>query len=631
MGKALKFIPGTDVSHNGIHCRVRKAVNATEILIEDVATRERRRVKVAELVAWSAGEDNEAEERWIESLTDEELATAQYRRETISPLDSVTSNRGQAFERVAKQSGVSVPTLRRWVRRFRRRNFLVDLAPKRRGRKMPTRLDPKVESIIADCIDDYYLSDQQPSKEDLYKEIGRRCKKRGLRKPGRNAIRKRLAEVPKRQQVRRRRGEKEARDQYGEIKGEFPGGNYRLEHVQVDHSKLDINVVSEVDRKLLGRPFLTLAVDVFSRMITGCLFSFDNPSAHSVGLCVANSVLPKEPELERLGIEGDWPVWGLMECLHTDNGKDFRSQSLARACKDYGIRLEWRPAKTPHYGGHVERVFGTIKNLVHTLPGTTFSNTKQRGTYPSEKKAVLTLTDLEKIIIDFIVNDYHVNLHKGIRTSPLKMWESSITGSDTVRAMGHPEKVEDEERLRISFLPSVERTVQKKGITWDNIWYYSEALRPWIKAKKGGKTAKFIVRRDPRDISKIFFWDPDGESYIVVPYRNMTRPTVNLWEFREAHAICKDDSDGETSEDRIFDVIERRRELVHSAIEITKTAKKKDRRNAEAKKHRGKPVAEKLSPPVKLVVDNDAAEEVSDDFEFQFSDEDLKPRFKERT
>lgn len=630
MGKSLKFVPGSDVSHNGVHCRVRKAVNATEVLVEEVSTRERRRVKVSELGPWSTESAGEDDERWIESLTEEELAVAQYRRETIRPLDSVTSKRGQALKSLSKQSGVSAATLRRWVRSFKVRNLLVDLAPKRRGRKMPARLDRKVEGIIADCIDEFYLSDQQPSKEDLYKEVGRRCKKRGLRKPGRNAIRKRLAEIPKKEQVRRRRGEKEARDLYGEIKGEFPGGNYRLEHVQADHSKLDINVVSEVDRKLLGRPFLTLAVDVFSRMVTGLYFSFDNPSAHSVGMCVANSVLPKEPELARLGVEGEWPVWGLMECLHTDNGKDFRSQSLARSCQDYGIRLEWRPAKTPHFGGHVERVFGTIENLVRTLPGATFSNTKQKGTYPSEKKAVLTLTDLEKIIVDFIVNDYHANPHKGIRTSPLKLWESSIAGSDTVRAMGHPERIEDEERLRISFLPSAERTVQRKGISWDNIWYYSEALRPWIKAKKGGKAVKFIIRRDPRDISKIFFWDPERKIYFVVPYRNMTRPTVNLWEFREAQAICKDDGDSRASEDRIFDVIERRRETVHSAIEITKTAKKKERRNAEAKKHRGRAVTETLSSPVTLVVDNDVFDDVGDDYEFKFSDDDLKPRFKER-
>jgi putative transposase len=40
--------------------------------------------------------------------------------------------------------------------------------------------------------------------------------------------------------------------------------------VQIDHTEIDIIVVDELTRTPLpGRPWLTLAIDVFSRVVTG--------------------------------------------------------------------------------------------------------------------------------------------------------------------------------------------------------------------------------------------------------------------------------------------------------------------------------------------------------------------------
>jgi putative transposase len=41
------------------------------------------------------------------------------------------------------------------------------------------------------------------------------------------------------------------------------------------------------------------------------------------------------------------------------------------------------------------RVIGMLMELVHGLPGTTFSNVGKRGTYDSERAACLTLGELE--------------------------------------------------------------------------------------------------------------------------------------------------------------------------------------------------------------------------------------------
>jgi hypothetical protein len=54
------------------------------------------------------------------------------------------------------------------------------------------------------------------------------------------------------------------------------------------------------------------------------------------------------------------------------------------------------PSAAPHFGGHIERLIGTMMGAVHLLPGTTFSNVDQKGAYDSEKRALLTLPELER-------------------------------------------------------------------------------------------------------------------------------------------------------------------------------------------------------------------------------------------
>jgi putative transposase len=76
--------------------------------------------------------------------------------------------------------------------------------------------------------------------------------------------------------------------------------------------------------------------------------------------------------------------------MYVDNAAEFKSEALRRGCDQHGIGLRYRPPGQPHFGGIVERLIGTMMELVHDeVPGTTFSNTAQRGDYNSDGKAVL--------------------------------------------------------------------------------------------------------------------------------------------------------------------------------------------------------------------------------------------------
>jgi putative transposase len=96
--------------------------------------------------------------------------------------------------------------------------------------------------------------------------------------------------------------------------------------------------------------YLTLAVDVFSKMVLGFYISLD-PAGASTGLCISRAILGKEAYLQRLGLEDqEWPCWGMMRTIHTDNAKEFRGTMLGRAAQVRHYRPT--PAKgRPQYGG----------------------------------------------------------------------------------------------------------------------------------------------------------------------------------------------------------------------------------------------------------------------------------------
>lgn len=148
----------------------------------------------------------------------------------------------------------------------------------------------------------------------------------------------------------------------------------------------------------LGRPWLTLAMDVCSRMVNGFYLTMEAPSRLSTSLCLLHSVFDKSAWLREREIDEPWPVSGLPETLHVDNGADFRSRAFERGARDSGMRIDWRPPGEPHFGGHIERLIGTQMGGLHLMPGSTFSNPQERGEFDSRKHAALTLRELERHI-----------------------------------------------------------------------------------------------------------------------------------------------------------------------------------------------------------------------------------------
>lgn len=420
-----------------------------------------------------ASETSQIIERGVATLPDEIWEQARRRTEIIGPLAALEVVGHRAADAAALELGISRRQVYVLIRRAREGAGLVtDLAPARSGGgRGKGRLSEPVERIIGELLQKRFLTRQKRSLAAFHREVVHTCKVQNLPAPARNTIALRIARLDPEKTIRSREGPDGARDLQG-VGGVPPTITAPLEQIQIDHTVVDLIVVDERDRQPIGRPYLTIAIDVFTRCVSGMVVTLEAPSAVSVGLCLAHVVCDKRPWLERLRVEMDWPMSGKPRLLYLDNATEFKSEALRRGCEQHGIRLDYRPPGQPHYGGIVERIIGTAMQMIHDdLPGTTFSNPGQRGDYNSEKMAALTLRELERWLT-LAVGTYHNSVHNGLLQPPGARWAEAVARD------GAPAVVTSATAFLVDFLPIVRRTLTRTGFVIDHIHYYSDALKP---------------------------------------------------------------------------------------------------------------------------------------------------------
>lgn len=312
------------------------------------------------------------------------------------------------------------------VARYRDDPVTSSLLDRSRGfPKGQRRIAAELDQVIATEIEQFHLTRPKPRLSQLVRRIKFACAERNLVPPARKTIAARVATIDRERLVAARDGRKAADDRYRPIVGSYTA-DFPLQIVQMDHTPADIIIVDEHFRKPLGRPTLTLQVDVATRVIPGFYISLESPSATSVGMAIRHAVLPKADWLREREIEIDYPINGIPHTLHLDNAREFHTRALERGCQQHGIELKYRPKRTPHYGGHIERLIGTTIGEVHLLPGTTFSNIKAKGDYDAEGQSCMTLKDFERWFA-LQVGIYHGSIHREIGLPPLTAWADALS------------------------------------------------------------------------------------------------------------------------------------------------------------------------------------------------------------
>ena len=536
--------------------------------IREATTGEQRDVAVAELRALPYLPTAEIDARvdLQRTIDPDEWSLAEKREAAVKEAltgDGPTKERMRA---AAVALGMSPRAVYRLAARYRVSAQTTSLLPRRRGpNKKRRRLGDIRERVIDEAIERRYLVRPRTPMEEVYRNVKQRCRDLSLPAPARGSVLSRIRALDARHVARRRLGSKAAQAIARSTPGELEASN-ALELIQMDHTLADVIIVDSLHRRPIGRPWLSLTIDVATRCVLGANVALEAPSALAVALCMEHGCLPKNRSGLLVSSDVPWTMFGLPKQLLVDNGPDFHGMALARGCSEYGITLSHRPVRQPHFGGHIERLIGTMMGRVHLLPGTTDASPSARGGYDSEKTAVMSLSEFAHWLCLEIAGEYHQDTHRMLGIAPAAAWAASIASGVT------PVVPADPTRFLISFLPVTRRRLQRNGLFFEKIRYWSDILPTIAQPRES-----LIVRYDPRDLSHVFVMGKD-KRYHSIPYANVTRPPISLGDLRHIHARLRSESKAHIDENLLFATYDKQQQIVATATTTTKAT----RRRAEA-------------------------------------------------
>jgi putative transposase len=367
--------------------------------------------------------------------------------------------------RAAADAGVPLRTARRWLARYRG-DGLVGLARHGRSDAGVRRIAPEVVALIEGMA----LKKPKPSVAAIHRRIARAARERGWPVPSIGTLHAVVADLDPSVVTLAHEGMAAYRDRFELIhryRAEKPNAVW-----QADHTELDIAVLDTNGKEV--RPWLTVVVDDYSRVIAGYTVFLGAPSALQTSLALRQAIWRKA--------DPAWTVCGIPDVLYVDHGSDFTSNHLDQVAADLRIRLVHSSVARPQGRGKVERLFGTINTeLLSELPG--HLENGRPSTSPR-----LSLSELDATIGAFVIDIYNVREHGEIGRSPQAAWLANgwlPRMPDSLEAL-------DELLVRVA----KPRVVQRDGIRFQGLRYLDPTLAAYV-----GEAV--TVRYDPRDIGEI--------------------------------------------------------------------------------------------------------------------------------
>lgn len=402
------------------------------------------------------------------------------RQNIIKPLAMNPNHTPSDIAVAAATLDVHPKTIRRWVQNYLQAPVLDTLMP---GQNIPiprtSRLPDEVCEIIKDHVSKRLKKKEKVTAKSVWDGVRDECEKKGLPSPHVRTVERWLNALPLLD-----RAKANLIDVHPDNATLLPHHHtvaWPLDAIQLDHTKAD--ALLDLTEYGLGkkRIWLTLAIDVASRMVFGYYLGLKPPSARTGGFALLQGMMPKGPWLSEIGISleefaaqgiaNPWPIRGVGSIIDVDNGTDFRARAFARGCQQFGSKPRYRPRGKKHFGGHIERLLGSFMRQLHAVPGTTFSRVKDLKGYDSAKNCFLTLEDFELWLVGTILA-YHLTPHEGLDgITPLQKYES-LQAARPVRA----ELLPDMRHMLTAFLPHVTRTVKKQGVRLQNRYYAGPEL-----------------------------------------------------------------------------------------------------------------------------------------------------------
>ncbi|WP_199884943.1 DDE-type integrase/transposase/recombinase [Pseudomonas bohemica] len=266
-----------------------------------------------------------------------------------------------------------------------------------------------------------------------------------------------------------------------------------LERIEGDTQKMDV-IVHGRGGEVLGRPYLTLFLDIKSRCVNAFDISLNPPCIEKTLRALKN------------GLMAGTPYAGLGQCYVLDNGNEFAGKKLAEVMNLLGAHIIFCEPYTPNQKPHVERWFKTLNlQFSHHLSGTTFSNPDDRGDYDPAEHTVYTLDEL-KLRFEEFLEVYHHNFHRSLNDSPHNTWLSSLDRFSPPRLLD----AKDVQRLMLS-----KRYAATNGDTigFEKLRWTAPGIRRL--AQRSVKRQKLCIFYDISDLEKVTVCHPSWPDELI--------------------------------------------------------------------------------------------------------------------
>ena len=464
----------------------------------------------------------ETDEEW-DIVAAEPPIEVQQRIEIIQTLIFAqgTERYGKLQQQAAKKLGITVRSLQRLVKRWRERGISA-LSKQPRVDQGTIKISLEWQAFIIKTYREGNRGSRSMTPAQVALRVRARAQELGVEDyPRRTTVYSILQPQIEKRQTKRSLGWRGNRLLITTREGIELAIEWSNQVWQCDHTKIDVLVVDQ-SGEVLGRPWLTIVVDTYSRCIMGLHLGFDAPSAQVVGLALRHAILPKQYAVA-YELQQVWDTYGLPQYLYTDGGRDFRSQQLEQVATELGIVLCLR--RKPSDGGIVERPFGTFnREFFSTLPGYVSSNVETRSPQ-AETEACFTLVQLERLLVRYVVDHYNQRIDARMGDqSRIGRWEAGRMAQ--LPLLG-------ERELDICLMRRDQRTVYRNGyLQFANLTYQGEHL-----AAYAGETV--ILRYDPRDITTIWIYQLQESKEVFLTRAHAQGLETEILGYQEAQALSR--------------------------------------------------------------------------------------------
>lgn len=190
-------------------------------------------------------------------------------------------------------------TLFRWISSYRTAEQVwgtgyLGLLPKPNLGNREEKSPLEVKKIIEETIADSYNAPQQKTVNTIHSKIQKICKEKSISSPSYRTVKRAIEKLDKKSTTLKRQGKKVAyqhEEWYWELNLTTPRHGERPFHIaHLDHTELDVELIDSRSNKNLGRVWLTLLIDAYSRRVLAFSISFDEPSKKTIMLIVRECV-----------------------------------------------------------------------------------------------------------------------------------------------------------------------------------------------------------------------------------------------------------------------------------------------------------------------------------------------------